>query len=82
MILFRRQTGPRPEDQLALLLNNLDAICCDLERGAVVVLLVPGSLFLVLGSSFFVLGSGFLNTIGLAKFEEGMVQKSGLTRSR
>jgi len=37
VILFRRQTQRRPEEQLSLLLLNLPALCADLDTGAIVV---------------------------------------------
>ncbi len=37
VILFRRQTQRRPEEQLSLLLLNLPALCEDLDTGAIVV---------------------------------------------
>lgn len=37
VILFRHGTQRRPDDQVAILLSNLDAISADLDSGAVVV---------------------------------------------
>ena len=37
VILFRRQTQRRPEEQLSLLLSNLAALRVDLDTGAIVV---------------------------------------------